>query len=864
MADAPTNPPANPAATAGAAPPGNLAGLSSDVARARLAQYGPNDPAPKGRRTGLRQILLLIANPLIIILLVASVVSIFLGDKVDAGIIIVVVVLGVAVNFFQTYRSEQAIKRLREQVAPTATVLRDGAWKELPRREVVPGDLVRLSSGDMIPADGVVLEARDLFVLQAALTGESMPSEKEPGTDDPALHKNPSAPNVVFLGTSVVSGTGSIRIFATGRETSFGDIAARLAEAPVETEFEKGLRRFSNLLLRVIFFMVLFILVMSLALKHNAFQSLLFAVALAVGLTPEFLPMITSVILATGAMRMAREKVIVKHLAAIQNFGSIDVFCSDKTGTLTAGRMTLEGSVDPEGTDSEWARTLGYINSKYQTGIRSPLDATILERACPAADGYEKRDEIPFDFERRRVSVIVERKAEGKTERLLVAKGAPEGLLPLCGQQQCGPMPAAMDAAAAQRALETYEALSRKGFRVLAVAFANVGEQARYTKEDEKGLVLAGFLAFSDPILPDTVAALKELKDDGVEVKILTGDSELVAGHVCEQVGLGSGIVVLGDELQKTNDAALGALIEKTTVFARVSPAQKHRIIIELRARGHVVGYMGDGINDAPSLHSADVGISVPAAVDVARDAADIILVEPGLGVLHRGILEGRKASGNAMKYLLMDTSSNFGNMLSMAAASVFLPFLPMLPTQILLNNFLYDLSQIAIPTDNVDAEYITRPQKWDMRVIRNFMLYIGPISSIFDFLTFYVMLRVLHAGEPEFHTGWFVESLATQTLVLFVIRTMRNPFRSRPSAPLTIATLAIVAIAVALPFTPLAGPLGFTPLPGIYYVFLAGATAAYLGMVEIGKRILVARQLKAKPNRDPVHHMNLEREVRK
>jgi P-type Mg2+ transporter len=398
MADAPNNPSANPAPTPSVPPAANLTGLSSDDARALLAQYGPNDPAPQTHRTVLRQIFLLIANPLIVILLVASVISIFLGQKVDAGIIIVVVVLGVAVNFFQTYRSEQAIKRLREKVAPTATVLRDGGWRDLPRRDVVPGDLVRLGAGDLIPADGAVLAARDLFVQQAALTGESLPTEKEPGTDDPAQHKNPSAQNMVFLGTSVVSGTGSIRIFATGKNTSFGDIAARLAEAPEETEFEKGLRRFSSLILRVIIFMVLFILVVSLALKHKPFESLLFAVALAVGLTPEFLPMITSVILASGAMRMAREKVIVKHLAAIQNFGSIDIFCSDKTGTLTAGRMSLENSVDPAGTDSEWARTLGYINSKYETGIRSPLDTAIMERACPAADGYEKRDEIPFDF----------------------------------------------------------------------------------------------------------------------------------------------------------------------------------------------------------------------------------------------------------------------------------------------------------------------------------------------------------------------------------------------------------------------------------------------------------------------------------
>jgi Mg2+-importing ATPase len=650
---------------------------------------------------------------------------------------------------------------------------------------------------------------------------------------------------MVFLGTSVVSGTATVSIFATGPKTAFGDIAAKLAERPEETEFERGLRRFSSLILRVIVFMVLFILAMSLAMRHNPFESLLFAVALAVGLTPEFLPMITSVILATGAIRMARDKVIVKHLAAIQNFGSIDIFCTDKTGTLTAGRMTLETFVDPAGTSSEWARTLGFLNAKFDTGIRSPLDATILERACPAADDYAKIDEIPFDFDRRRVSVIVEKLGANPAERLLIAKGAPEGLLPLCAQHQCGDTRAALDQSAHDTARNTYESLSRQGYRVLAVAFARVPAQPKYTKEDERGLVLAGFLAFSDPVLADSVAALAALKRDGVEVKILTGDNELVAKHVCEQVGLDSARIVLGEQMAATSDAAMGALAEKTTVFARVSPSQKHRIILALRARGRVVGYMGDGINDAPSLHSADVGISVPSAVDVARDAADIILVEPGLAVLHRGILEGRKASGNAMKYLLMDTSSNFGNMLSMAAASVFLPFLPMLPTQILLNNFLYDLSQVTIPTDNVDDEYVRLPQRWDMKLIRNFMIFIGPISSIFDFLTFYVLLRVMHAGEHEFQTGWFVESLATQTLVLLVIRTMGNPFRSRPSRPLLLTTLFIAALGVALPFTPIAALLGFTHLPGSYYVFLVAATVGYLGLVEIGKRLLVARRIK-------------------
>lgn len=819
-----------------------MTGLSSEEARRKLAQSGPNDPSPSKRRSFLRQIADRILNPLVLILLVAAGVAAALGQKVDATIIAVVVALGAAIDFFQTYRSEQAVKKLRERVAPAATALRDAKWIEINRREIVPGDVVRLSSGDLVPADARIVEARDLFVQQSALTGESFPVEKEAAADDPAKYRDATAPNMIFLGTSVVSGTATAIVVATGTATTFGDIVARLAERPEETEFEHGLRRFGGLILRVVFFLVLFILAMSLALKHNPVESLLFAIALAVGLTPEFLPMITSVILANGAVQMSKQKVIVKHLAAIQNFGSIDVFCSDKTGTLTAGTMKVERSVDPRGNPSSAPLDLAYVNSKFETGIRSPLDDEILRQKSAAADGYTKIDEIPFDFERRRVSVVVERGGANSKERLLIAKGAPEGMLPLCAHHDSGNGAIALDDAAMNAARKTYETLSAEGYRVLAVAYLAVPAKPRYTKEDERSMVLAGFVAFSDPVLPSAAEALASLKSDGVDVKILTGDSDLVAKHVCDQVGLDGAGIVTGEQLERTGDTALGALAEKTTVFARVSPAQKHRIISALRRRGRVVGYMGDGINDAPSLHAADVGISVPAAVDVARDAADIILVEPGLAVLHRGILEGRKASGNAMKYLLMATSSNFGNMVSMAAASVFLPFLPMLATQILLNNFLYDLSQVTIPTDNVDESYIRKPQRWDMRLVRNFMLFIGPISSIFDFATFYVLLHFFHAGQPAFHTGWFVESLATQTLVLFVIRTMGNPFKSRPSAALATTTLAIVAIGVLLPFTPLAGPLGFTSLPASYYVFLAATTGAYLVMVEMGKRLIVAR----------------------
>jgi len=628
-------------------------------------------------------------------------------------------------------------------------------------------------------------------------------------------------------------------VVSTGARTSFGDIAARLASRSEQTAFDRGLKDFSLLLTRTVFFLVVFLIVVSLAKHRDPFQSLLFAVALAVGLTPEFLPMIVSVTLSKGARAMARKKVIVKHLSAIQNFGGIDVLCSDKTGTLTSGNMKLDRSVDPFGEPSPRVFTLAFLNSKFQTGIRSPLDMAVLQSPEPeAASGYEKRDEIPYDFERRRLSIVVER----QSKRLLITKGAPEGILARSVSYETEGRTAVLDAATLVRCRKTYEELSRQGFRALAVAYTGVEARANYSADDERSLILAGFLAFADPPLPDAAEALAALRRDGVAVKIITGDGDLVAAHVCSQVGLESGKIVLGDELERMSDAALGHVAEVTTVFARVSPAQKNRILLALQHRGHVVGFMGDGINDAPSLHAADIGISVSTAVDVAREAADIILVQPGLDVLHSGIVEGRKAFGNVMKYLLMGTSSNFGNVFSMAGASLVLPFLPMLPTQILLNNFMYDLSQLTIPTDNVDDELLRTPERWDISLIRKFMVSIGPISSIFDFLTFYVLLRFFHANQVFFHTGWFVESLATQTLVLFVIRTTGNPLRSRPSWPLTATVLTIVAAGNLLPFSPLAGPLGFAPLPGSYYAYLAVATLMYLALVEFGKRFLFHR----------------------
>jgi Mg2+-importing ATPase len=807
-------------------------GLTSAEAERRLRQYGLNETAPKNQRSHLVEFLLQFANPLVAILLLASIVSAFVGEVVNASIIVTIVSLSVALNFVQTFRSQKAADRLRATVAPMATVLRNGVFSDVHRAEVVPGDIIRLAAGDLIPADARLLETNDLHVQQAALTGESMPVEKQFKAGDE------SEATMVLLGTSVVSGTGLGRVLATGPRTVFGDVATRLRTRAPETEFDRGIQQFGSLIMKAVFGLVMFILVVRIGIHRNAFESLLFAVALAVGLTPELLPMITAVTLARGAVAMAKHKVIVKHLSAIQNLGSIDVLCSDKTGTLTRGSMAFQSSCDALGQSSERPLFFARLNSKFETGIRSPLDTAILDRPeMTGESSYSKVAEIPFDFERRRLSIVVEHSGQ----RWLIAKGAPEGILECATAYTSGegrdlPLEPALRA----KCRATYESLSALGFRVLAVATRSLAVAPSHSSADERDLVLQGFVAFADPPIQEAKAALLALKRDGVSVKILTGDNELVARHVCEQVGLDVDAIVLGENLAAMNDWALAQVAERTTVFARMSPAQKSRVILALKHRSHVVGYLGDGINDAPSLHVADVGISVASAVDVARDAADIILLEQSLGVLHRGILEGRRAFGNVTKYLLMGTSSNFGNMFSMAAASVFLKFLPMLPTQVLLNNLLYDLAQITIPTDNVDPEVLRRPQRWDIRMIRNFMLIMGPISSLYDLLTFYVLIHFFHAGEALFHTGWFVESLATQTLVLFVIRTPRNPLTSRPSVPLALTTIAIVIAGVVLPYSPLAGVLGFEPLPAGYFLFLGGASLTYLALVEIAKRYLL------------------------
>lgn len=810
-------------------------GLTSDQARDRLAANGPNEPAAPHRTGAVRAIILLLANPLVLILLIAAIVSAFLGEAVNAAIIVCIVAVGAAVNFAQSYRSQRALERLRHSVASTATVLRDGLWSEIPRQQLVPGDIIRLSAGDVVPADSRLLHAKDLHVQQAALTGESMPVEKEPSHP---LGPSGERPDTVFMGTSVVSGTATAVVEVTGRGTALGDIAARLAARAPETEFERGTRRFSFFIMQTVLFLVLFVFLFSIALRHDALETLLFVVALAVGLTPEFLPMIIAVTLAQGAVQMARKKVIVKHLAAMQNFGSMDILCSDKTGTLTSGSMTLERKLDPLGGSSEQPFLLAYLNSFHETGIKSPLDAAILASAAMDISAYRKLDEIPFDFERRRLSIVVERAGQ----RLMITKGAPLEVLSICTSYELDGQQVALDCPARCKCESAYQQLNSQGFRVLAVAYRLVPDQPAYRAADEQETTLVGFLAFTDPVRPDAADAIVDLREDGVEVKVITGDNELVARHVCQQVGLDVSRVVLGDDIDSMTDSALGAVAEETAVFARISPAQKNRIVLALKHRGHVVGFLGDGINDAPSLHAADVGISVGEAADVAKDAAEIILLEHSLRVLHSGIIEGRMAFGNVMKYLLMGTSSNFGNMFSMAAASLFLPFLPMLPVQVLLNNFLYDLAQVTIPTDHVDPSLVHKPRRWDISLVRDFMLFIGPISSLFDFLTFAALLTWFRGSEAHFHTGWFIESLVTQTLVLFVIRTAGNPFRSRPSIALTMTVLIVVLVGAILPQTPLAASLGFAPMPAMFYLFVVGVTAAYLSLVEIVKRRLMRR----------------------
>lgn len=806
-------------------------GLSFEQVRART----PTRPRALGdthlRALGM-ELARSIASPLALILLGASVAAALLGETVDAAIIASVVWLSAGVNVWQSSRSARAVRRLRERVTPTATARREGEWRTVPRDDVVVGDVVRLSAGDLVPADARLVESVDLHAQQSALTGESLPAEKRASLGR-LESVGPSAPELVFLGTSIVSGVGTAVVFATGDQTMFGDVVRKLAERPEETEFERGTRRFGMLILQTVVVLVLFLVVASLLLGRDPFQSVLFAVALAVGLTPEYLPMITTVTLAQGAVRMARARVIVKHLPAIQNLGNADVLCSDKTGTLTSGQLSLSAALDVDGAPSERVLRLAQLNSAFETGIRSALDAAIVAYREPELEGHAPAGEVPFDFDRRRLSVAV-RDAGG--EVTLLTKGAPESVLACCRDWERGGRSEPLDEAARAACMALVERLSADGRRVLAVAHRALASGEAIERGAERDLVLLGFLAFDDELLPGVPEALASLRAAGVTVKILSGDSEVVTRVLCARVGIDAARVLTGDQLERMEELALRRCVEDVQVFARVSPGQKHRIVLALKHNGHVVAFLGDGINDAPSLHGADVGISVAGAVDVAQEAADILLLEKRLDVLYAGILAGRRSFANVLKYLLMGTSSNFGNMLSMAGAVLFLPFLPMLPTQILVNNFLYDVAQLTIPTDRVDPHLVRTPQRWNIGSIRRFMLVMGPLSSAFDVATFSVLLLVFRFSESQFQTGWFVESLATQVLVLFVIRTAGRPWTHRPSWPLTLTVLLVTAVGISLPYGPLAGPLGMSPLPPFFLIFLAVMVPLYLVLVETMK----------------------------
>ncbi len=820
-------------------------GLSSAEAAQRLLQYGQNRLKPTARNTLVLQFLLHFRNPLVLVLLAASAISALTGDVTGALIIGVIVLLSVTLDFVQSWRAGRAAEQLARQVAVTAMVLRDAQPRELPVTALVPGDVVLLCAGNLVPADAQVLTAQDFFVNQAQLTGEAYPVEKRAlltptsAAPDWALE----AQEAVFMGSSVVSGSARVRIGRTGSATALGQIAVSLAEPAPPTAFEIGTRRFGLLIMRLTVMLVLFTLLVNVALQRSLLESFLFAVALAVGLTPELLPMVVSVTLARGALRMAALKVIVKRPSAIQDMGAMDVLCTDKTGTLTEAKIKLERHVDSDGQDNLQVLGLAYLNSYFESGLKSPLDDAILAHAEVDVTGWAKIDEVPFDFERRRVSVLVQR----AQVRRLVVKGAPEEVLRLCTQyQDAHGNPAPLDALAQARINALFDALGEQGFRVLGIAWRDVAlDHPHAVVSDESELVFAGLAAFLDPPKASAAQALRVLEASGVAVKIVTGDNERVTRHLCTELGVPISGVLMGTELALLNDDALRARVEQVNLFCRVNPAQKNRIILALKARGHVVGYLGDGINDAPSLHTADVGISVEGAVDVARQAAAMILLEHDLGVLHQGILEGRRTFGNVMKYIMMATSSNFGNMFSMAAATLFLPFLPMLPLQILLNNLLYDISEITLPLDNVDAEDLAQPKRWDMNFVRNFMLTIGPVSSLFDLLTFYGLMHWFKAQEVLFHTGWFVESIASQVLVIFVIRTRRHPLHSRPNRWLVLTSLGVVALALTLPFTPLAPYLGFAALPGAFFGVLGVLLLAYLMAVERAKQWFYQRLTK-------------------
>jgi len=809
------------------------AGLTVAAAAQRLSALGPNLVAHERRQSFLRELLGRARNPLNFLLLSLAALSYFLGDKRAAAVIAVMVLLSVSLAFMQEHRSNNAAAKLRAMVRTTATVLRHAAGGEqvleVPIEQLVPGDVVRLSAGDLVPADVRVLAAKDLFLNEASLTGEAMPVEKSAATVDGRRDAPTDLPNVCFMGSNVLSGAGTAVVVQTGAATCFGDLARTLVGERAPTSFDKGVTRFTWLMIRFMAVMVPSVFVINGMTKGDWLEALMFALAVAVGLTPEMLPMIVTVNLAKGAIAMSRKRVIVKRLNAIQNFGAMDVLCTDKTGTLTQDKIILMHHVDLHGQESNRVLEYAYLNSQFQSGLKNLLDVAVLEHVelkehVQLEHRFEKIDELPFDFSRRRMSVIL---STEEKKHLLISKGAVEEVFAACTHYVMDDDVAPPDASHLVQMQQQTAKLNADGFRVIAVAYREfVNSQPTYHTADESNLILLGYIAFLDPPKESARTAIAALACSGVRVKILTGDNDIIAQKICREVGVATDDILLGGDVDKLTDQELAQRLETVTVCAKVSPAQKSRIIEALHLAGHVVGFLGDGINDGPALKSADVGISVDTAVDIAKESADIILLEKSLMVLSDGVLEGRKIFGNIVKYIKMGASSNFGNMFSVLGASIFLPFLPMAPIQVLTNNLLYDFSQTTIPTDNVDRDYIEAPRRWDVGNITKFMLFLGPVSSIFDYVTYGTLLFVFGAwtNPPLFQTGWFVESLLTQTLIIHIIRTGNIPFlQSRASNSLIVTTILVASAGAVLPYSPFGPTLGFVPLPGAYWpaVFL-------------------------------------------
>lgn len=819
-----------------------LGGVTQAEAEERTRATGPNEIAQEKQQSWFVRLLKITRNPLVILLATLSAVSFATGDARAGIVMAMMVVLSAGLRFWQEARADAAAAKLKAMIHVTATVIRDGQAMEIPLRDLVPGDIVHLSAGDMIPGDLRVLSSKDLFVTQGSLTGESLPVEKFHDPESKAVSSPTELGNICFMGTSVESGTATAVVVTTGVHTYFGSMASSIAGGRVQTAFDLGLNRFTWLMIQLMAVMVPLVFLINGFTKHDWAGAFFFALAVAVGLTPEMLPMIVSVCLSKGALAMSRKKVIVKRLNAIQNFGGMDVLCTDKTGTLTEDRVVLMRHCDVTGRESDDVLLEGYLISHFQTGLKNLLDRAILDSSdfhrAEILDKYKKLDEIPFDFTRRMMSVLVE-DPEGKA--ILLTKGAPEEVFSHSSHFELDGQLYPMNPERIADLKEEYESLSNDGFRVLAVATKDFQGKQICAKQDEHDVVLRGYVAFLDPPKITAARALEALREHGVGVKILTGDNHLISRKVCKDVGLLPDPMLLGGDVEKMSDSELAEAAEKATLCARLSPAHKERVIRALRSKGHVVGFMGDGINDAPALRAADVSISVDTATDIAKESADLILLEKDLTVLEGGVTEGRKVFANILKYIRMGASSNFGNMFSVLGASAFLPFLPMAPIQVLTNNLLYDFSQVPIPTDSVDEEQVARPRPWNIDEIRRFILFIGPISSIFDYTTFFVMLYVFHCWDPSrasvFQTGWFVESLMTQTLIIHVIRTSKIPFiHSRASVPLTLTTLSIMVLGMWLPYSPVASSLGFAHLPGLYWPILMLTLLAYVSLTQVVK----------------------------